>query len=236
MIVEPIVLNKKKRNPAPRKPRTKRKVRFWWDVYRTLVTTPTLRDALGLDRTWNETLERYKLWGNVVGVRYDDWWKEHRGLFIDEEPAVREITTSHFKRDQNCLYLELNLKRTPTSLFTMLRSLLRTKSKALKRGKNKTRVQTVFSFTPEAEIRPSVYDEYLRFLKKVYAPNCRMRANQLREVAHNRFKGKKDVFLSLHLDSSEDKEPIAYISVARYLKKVRLLCRSVAHGEFPGHV
>lgn len=217
-----------------RQPRTKTKVRFWWEVYRTLHKTPDLRDALGLDRSWDETLAHYKPWGNVVGVKYDDWWKEHRGLFLDEVSPVREITTSHFKRDRNCVYLEVNLKRSVDSLLKVLRSVLRGNARSLNRGKNKTRVLPVFCFTENAEIRPSAYEDYLRFLKEVYAPNCRMRAIDLRGIAQDRFMGKKRGIPSLHLHQSEDKTPIAYVSVNRYLKKVRLLCRTVARGEFPG--
>ena len=209
-------------------------MRFWWDVYRILLVTPSLRDALGLERTWNETLTCYKLWGDVVGTRYDDWWKQHRLLFLDEVPPVHEITASHFKRKLNCLYLELDLNRTPTSMFPMIRYLLRTKTKDLERGKNKRRVKTEFSFTPEAEIRPSVYEDYVRFLGDVYARNCDKRPIELRKIAQDRFKGKRRSILSLHLDESHDGSPIAYISITRYLKKVRGLCRAVAQGEFPG--
>ena len=218
------------------KPRTKTKVKFWWEVYRTLHKTPALRDALGLDRTWNETIAFYESWGDVVGVKYDDWWKEHRELFIDEVSPIREITTSHFKRDQNCVYLEVNLKRPPDSLLKVVRSVLREKARALNRGKNKTRVQTVFGFTDKTEIRPSVYQDYLRFLKEVYAPNPWKRPIQLRRIAQDRFMGNKRGIPSLHLDLLENGEPIAYVSANRYLKKVRALCRAVAKGEFPGKV
>jgi hypothetical protein len=95
-------------------------------------------------------------------------------------------------------------------------------------------VQTIFAFTPQAEIRPAPYVDYVRFLKEVYAPNCTRRAIELRKIAQERFQGKRRTIPSLHLDKRKDREPIAYISISRYRKKAIGLCRAVARGEFPG--
>jgi hypothetical protein len=77
-------------------------------------------------------------------------------------------------------------------------------------------VQTIFAFTPQAEIRPAPYVDYVRFLKEVYAPNCTRRAIELRKIAQERFQGKRRTIPSLHLDKRKDREPIAYISISRY--------------------
>lgn len=95
-------------------------------------------------------------------------------------------------------------------------------------------LRAAFRFTKGAEIRPSAYEDYILFLKEVYAPNCRARAIGLRECAQIQFRGDIQKLPSLHLDSHEDRKAIAYVSIKRYRDKVRKLCRAVARGKFPG--
>lgn len=216
--------------------RTKVKVQFWWEIYRLLDTTPALRQELGVDRGWLKTKRVYSKWGDVAETTYDTWWKDHRSLFLDEVPAVSLIEKSHFRRNADCVYLECNLKRPPSSLLPLIRHHLRNKLRELNRsGKTKTHIKTLFSFTEGKEIRPAPYRDYIKFLKEVYAPNCEEpRPMEMRRCAQALYQGKKRGIGSLHLDPREDRTPIAYLSMDRYLKKVRGLCRAVARGEFPG--
>ena len=195
-----------------------------------------LRQELNLDRGWKKTKQLYGKWGDVAQANYDTWWKNHRSLFLDEISAVRLIEKSHFRRNPDCIYLECNLKRPPSNLLPIIRYHLRNKLRELNRsGKVKTHIKTIFSFTEGKEIRPAPYRDYIKFLKEVYAPNCgEPRPMEMRRFAQARYKGKKGGIGSLHLDSAEDRTPIAYLSMNRYLKKVRDLCRAVARGEFPG--
>jgi hypothetical protein len=212
--------------------RTKAKVRFWWEIYRVLLTTPTLRDALGLERNWQATLKHYQSWGDVAAMSYDEWWNSHQALFLDETASVREIMRSHFKRDSHCLYVKLNLNARVADLISEVGKLLRTKRNAFPRGKNKKQKKAILGFTQGAEIRPSAYEDYILFLKEVYAPNCRARAIELREFAQIQFRGNLKKFPSLHLD--KDGTAIAYVSIKRYRDKAQQLCRAVADGKFPG--
>lgn len=172
-------------------------------------------------------------------MQYEDWWKQHRLLFIDRSPVVRVLRRSHIHRDPNNLYLELNMRQSPTHILHLVRYHLREKSKELKRGKSKKRVQTAFAFTRGAEIRPAAYVDYIRFLKDVYAPNFNSSSQELLKYAQKKFKQKnikqkKQILQSLHLDGDEMSLPSASVSVHRYRKKVIQLCRAVAAGEFPG--
>ena len=214
--------------------RTKAKVRFWWEIYRVLFTTPTLRDALGLERKWQDTLMRYQSWGDVRTMSYDEWWNSHQALFLDETASVREIMRSRFKRNPHCLYVELNLNSRVTDLISEVGKLLRTKRSAFPRGKSKKQKKAVRGFTQGAEIRPSAYQDYILFLKEVYAPNCMAQAIDLRECAQQQFRGNLQMLPSLHLDPHEDGKAIAYVSIKRYRDKIRKLCRAVARVEFPG--
>lgn len=216
--------------------RTKVKAQFWWQIYRLLDTTPALRKELHLDRGWAKTKRLYAKWGDVTQTTYDTWWKNHRSLFLDEISAVRLIEKSHFRRNPDCVYLECDLKRPPSSLLPIIRYHLRNKLRELNRsGKAKTHIKTMFSFTEGKEIRPAPYRDYIKFLKEVYAPNCEEpRPMEMRRYAQALYKRKKRGIGSLHLDPRENRMPIAYLSMDRYLKKVRALCRAVARGEFPG--
>lgn len=215
--------------------RTKVKVEFWWEIYRLLETTPALRSELHLDRGWRKTKQIYEKWGDVTQANYDTWWKNHRSLFLDEISAVHLIEKSHFRRNPDCVYLECNLKRPPSNLLPIIRLHLRQKLQELNRsGKVKTHIKTIFSFTEGMEIRRTPYRDYIKFLKEVYALNCdEPRPMEMRRFAQTLYKRKRGI-ASLNLDSTKDRTPIAYLSMNRYLKKVRALCRAVASGEFPG--
>lgn len=214
--------------------RTKTKVRYWWEIYRVLVTTRDLRHALGLEPKWQHTLAHYQSWDDVTQISYDEWWNSHQTLFVDESAIVREIKTSHFKRNPYCLYVELNLSSRVADLLSEARNLIRTTRSTVPRGKNKNHMNAVFHSTQGAEIRPSAYEDYIVFLEKVYAPNCRARAIELRECAQKQFRANILNLPSLHLDSHEDGKAISYVSIKRYRDKIRRLCRAVARGEFPG--
>ncbi len=104
----------------------------------------------------------------------------------------------------------------------------------------------MFQFTQDREIRRGVYQDYVRFLKDIYAPNCEeVRPMNLRRIARSKYcncemRGTKEEWsykksqrlVALRLDL-EEKKPIVYISMNRYIKKVKELCRNVAHGQFP---
>ena len=213
---------------------TKAKVRFWWEIYRVLLTTPDLRHALGLQAKWQDTLICYQSWGDVSAVEFDEWWDSHHTLFLDGASSVREIVTSHFNRNPHCLYVELNLNSRASDLIAEVRNLLGTKKRPFQGGKNKKQKKTVPGFTQGAEVRPKAYQAYILFLKEVYAPNCWARAIGLRGFAQSQVQGNIQKFPSLHLDSHEDGKAIAYISIKRYRDKIRRLCRTVAQGKFPG--
>jgi len=214
--------------------RTKAKVRFWWEIYRVLFNNQHLRDALGLEQKWPNTLAFYQKWGDVSAVEYDEWWKSHHAIFHEEPSGVREVMTRHYKRNPHCLYLELNLNSRASDLIAEVRSLLRTKRNAFQGGTKKKQKKSVPGFTQGAEIRPTAYEDYIVFLKDVYAPNCLARSIELREFAQKQCHGKIRKFPSLQLDRCNNNKPIAYISIKRYRDKVRQLCRAVANGEFPG--
>jgi hypothetical protein len=222
--------------------RTKATVRYWWEIYRVLVTNFDLRHAAGVGQKWQDTLMRYQRWGDVEAMSYDIWWDSHQKLFHDPRPSVQEITTSDFKENPHCLYLELNLNSRATDLLVEVRNLLCTKKIPLQGGKIKKQKKTVRGFTQGAEIRPKTYEAYILFLKEVFAPYCTAwytpgimpRAIELREFAQRQFLVNMQKFPSLHLDRVEDRKPIAYVSIKRYRDKVGQLCRAVARGEFPG--
>jgi hypothetical protein len=213
---------------------TKAKVRYWWKIYRVLLATLELRHALGLQAKWPDIRAHYQSWGDVAAMSYDEWWSTHHMLFLDESPSVREIMTSHFKRNPHCLYVELNLNSRTADLISEVRDLVRTKQRPLEGGKIKKQKKTALRFTQGAEIRPKAYEAYIPFLEEVYAPNCWLPPIKLREFAQRQVQGSIQKFPSLHLGSHEDGKAIAYVSIKRYRDKVRRLCLAVARGEFPG--
>jgi hypothetical protein len=215
----------------------KTKVNYWWDVYDSLLSSRPLRECLGLNRKWDETTHRYIDWDmnedTIECMQFDKWWEKHHSLFLDADFPVRKIMSDHLVRNPDNLYLSINMKwSTRTKILKEIRSYLCLKAQSIKRKKGQTRSHGEFRFTAGVEIRPGAYDEYIRFLKEVFAPNCKKRPIALRNIAKVRFKGEK-VLPSLHL-KGDDKSANAYMSVYRYRKKVISLCRAVARGEFPG--
>jgi len=213
---------------------TKLKIRYWWEVYRLLETSPELRAALGLDRSWVKTKKIYSRWGDIAHSGFEAWWQRHHDLFLDKVPAVRLLSGNRFRRRDACIYLECDLKRPPSILLTSIGYHLRSKARELNRtGKGKTNVNAVFSITKGREIRPAAYRDYIRFLKELYEPNCaEPRPMEIRRYAQRLYGAKRGI-VSLHLDKADDRTTRAYVAMHRYLNKVRELCRAVAQGRFP---
>jgi hypothetical protein len=201
---------------------TKVKVQFWWEIYRTLVMTPELRTSLRLDGTWKRTLDYYLSWGNVIDTTYADWWDTHNGLFFEQTPVY--IRGGIIGYSDPCGGVTFPIKRMSLEQINKMLEPFRLRESETSRAR--------FTFTPGAQIRPSKYEDYVSFLKEVYAPNPNSRPMDLRKIAQKRFNKDEDIFKALRLD--EHRVPGVNGYVSRYCSKVQRLCRSVAEGEFPG--
>jgi hypothetical protein len=171
------------------------------------------------------TLDYYLSWGNVIDTTYADWWDTHNGLFLEQTPVY--VKGGIIGYLDPCGGVTFPVKRMSLEQINKMLEPFRVRE-------SETGSERRFTFTRGVQIRPSVYEDYVYFLKKVYAPNPTIRPIELRRIAQKRFKKEDAIFQTLKLDKLEDREPRVNVYIGRYRSKVQRLCRSVAEGEFPG--
>jgi hypothetical protein len=63
----------------------KESYRLWFEFYKLCCLSTEIRVIKNLEIT----KDFYKSWGDVRGVKFDDWWKTHQNLFT--EPVVKVL-------------------------------------------------------------------------------------------------------------------------------------------------
>lgn len=243
-----------------RRPRdTKEIVRFWWEIYRALVTNSRLLGGLitenssattkapDLDDVFKDKRKTfYGPWGDVTNTTFEAWWKLHRDMFI-EEAAIQEVPNERIPRSPTRLYVSINLKKPPSKLISQLTDWIakrQIKQGLLQSSKRKSKREARFRYNERTEIHLPTFRELRRFFKYVYLPELypplgkgggqEMIGMNLWNAARRRYRGKlKPKYLRL----GSNVPPRQMTSVLRTLKRyvVRLddMCRRVASGQFP---
>lgn len=80
----------------------KQHIRLWFECLQICHSQPRYSENL------KSSEDFYEEWGEVVGVRFDDWWKEKRYLF--DEVRVREVTRVSNNPSTVTLSIPLNEK------------------------------------------------------------------------------------------------------------------------------
>lgn len=175
-------------------------VRFWWTIYRELVTNRRLlgglletydrmkkgskRRDLDLYTVFMNNREKekekgfYAPWGDVTQVTFVAWWKDHRELFI-EEPIIQKVPNEGVERAKDRLYVSLNLKKPHYKLLSALRSYILAEQKRLGlcqfdtsavHSKRKAKREVKFRYNEDPEIHLPTFRELYRFFTTVYVP------------------------------------------------------------------
>ena len=208
--------------------------RLWFEFYKLACRSsdPDVQKALRKSRDF------YKDWGDVSEVYFDDWWRDKRSLFVDEDvvrvasseemPNLDHLTVLVPKHKNQALLvrefrelIKVELAKDPVKPKTQKHKYVPTEIKGVKRDAMRMMLdleKNVFSISN------------LKGMKLV---------QRVREYfSTERYKRKKNVIpmafqenvANVHDDHSEE----SMRNVRRYRQKVKQIILNVASGQFPG--
>ena len=93
--------------------------RLWFEYLKLARSNskPSVQAAL------KASTEYYAAWGNIDGVRFDAWWKDHRKLFEDVE-TVRRLNRGEWPLDPNTLVVQIPMTQAPTDLANQVKAII----------------------------------------------------------------------------------------------------------------
>ena len=140
----------------------------------------------------------YKPWGDVTGVRFDDWWRDHGRLF-EERRQVRRLARREAPSDPDAIAIEVPLTPSMVTIMRQVRAVVREAREGRVRGARRTRPAATYRLTEGAEPRfralrdsLTVYREvYLKCLKDPELRGKEPRGKTLLDAAHAYYAGRK---------------------------------------------
>lgn len=92
----------------------KQHIRLWFECLQICLN----------DNQYQKNLDRssvfYEEWGTVAGIKFDDWWKEHRYLF--EDSIVREVT--RVSKNPNTIAVSIPLDEKVSTILKHVKSIV----------------------------------------------------------------------------------------------------------------
>jgi hypothetical protein len=226
----------KKKTPTKKSPivADKELFRLWFEFYKLAVksTDDEILKALKKSRDF------YKDWGDVAEVYFDDWWRDKKSLFLDEDL----VRLGSLENVPNADYLTVLVPKHKNQalLVREFRELIKTelakdpiKPKIIKHKYVPTEIKGVKrdAMRMMLDLEKNIFStSNLKGMKLVF---------RVREYfSTERYKRKKNVvpmafqegMANVHDDHSEE----SMRNVRRYRQKVRQIILNVALGQFPG--
>jgi len=219
----------------------KQHIRLWFECLQICHSQSEYSDNL------KKSKEFYQEWGNVINVKFDDWWKEHKYLFEDE--YVREV--NRVSNSPNTITISIPLNEKTSVITTEVRKIVeqRQTEKLVEMGKDPTQMKSKslglgkYSFT-QKEIKGlfqyvnlEIYKIYLDLNKPPLNRNFLIEVRK-RFDERTRSKLKSSVGNIPHMDiferyhSTSDFEDVVR-SVRRSIKGVEKTLTNVSKGSFP---
>jgi hypothetical protein len=209
--------------------------RLWFEYLRLarMSTTKEVKAAL------KGTGAFYAPWGDVAGIKFDEWWKTHAHLF-EEKFVVRALEQGAAAPAPQSLVVEIPLTQSFSEIMKAVRHVVRDAFKLRRPAHRKdTRLPSaVYHPTIGAEPKLGAVREMLTVYRDVYLANPKLRGEKLLDAAHRFYVGRKNkrwakVPMALHLDTDGGKiRPMR--NLRRYIQKAERVMLNVARGEFPG--
>ncbi len=203
------------------------------------------RDPLLLENL-KKSKNFYREWGDVTKIDFDEWWKDHKGLFGGYVRQIEKLSSN-----PNEITVSIPLNQPVTQSLKEVKSLIesRQRDRLIEIGIDPKEVKTLnvgfgrFEFTFGKEIRGRVLYEIL-LIYTVWIENGKPPVNSdfifsVLEWFQSRPKTKWTPFI-LQMEPTTDKKGNLRFDenqirqIRRYLKRGQQISLSVSKGEFPG--
>ena len=227
--------------------------RLWFEYLKLARSNPRLKDdkqKRELQTALKGSVDFYAPWGNIDGVKFDSWWKDHRQLFEDTEKVRRLKRGEATPLDPDILVIQVPMTRSPTVLAQEVKTVIEMAFAETKRATNKSKklAQSTFRPTEGAEPKFDAVRESLTVYRDVRLKYTRddgkmtLRGQAFLDAVRAFYKGRKNrkwaniPYALLEADntfegSGEDR---AQRNLLRYCQRAETIMLNVANGQFPG--
>ena len=161
--------------------------RLWFEFYK-LAQSSTDESA---KKALKKSSARYERWGDVVGVKFDAWWRSHAFLF-EETRRVRLLADGETVQLLDSVVIEIPLNKSATDLATEVRSILVAEYEKQARRKSKKTPSTAYQLSEGAEPKLAAIREMLSVYRDVYLKNPNLRGEKLLRAAQSYYKIRKN--------------------------------------------
>ena len=210
-------------------------IRIWYEFYRLALSSSDSE----IQKALKKSQKFYVDWKGSANLHFDDWWREHRSLFLDEH-IVRLSSTDEVRTNDN-IYVTVPKGKSSAEILQEFKTLMDKELPA----KMKVRKQpSTHRFAP-TEIQGLKRDSLRMMLdlhKGVFSDEslkgASLRQKVLKFFSSERYKKKINLVpMSFAIDRSNrssDHQEEADRNIRRYRQKARKLLLNVATGVFPG--
>ncbi len=227
---------------TPRMKSRKQHIRLWFEYYKLAWEQPELQDNLKRSKDY------YVLWGTVIGVEFDQWWKTHSHLF--GETKVQKV--QRVSKSPNVINVAVPIDQPVTESLRTIKQMVedRQNERIKELGINPSRVkskakvlQGKYQFTPGVELRGKT-DYEIQLIYKLWLELGKPAINDdfcMKVVDWFKSRPRKSwVPYQLSVDPQKNRKGKLEYSesqirqIRRYIKKAEGICESVSRGQFPG--
>jgi hypothetical protein len=181
----------------------------------------------------------YDAWGDVMNIKFDDWWKTHARLF--EEPRIRRLEPgSSVNSSREVLTIEVPLALSSSQIMKEIRAIVHDALGARKRDHRKDTRHPSANYTPtmgaEPKLKP-LYDTLIIY-RDVYLPHRQLRGKKLLAEVISFYQQPRARKLRPLPDAlqttSRETETRVLRNLNRYIGRAKKIILNVARGDFPG--
>ena len=207
----------------------KESYRLWFEFYKLCCLSTEIRVIKNLQGS----KDFYKSWGDVRGVKFDDWWKTHQVLFT--EPVVKVLEDLTLRQTDESLIVEIPLNQSTSKLLESLKRVIELGQKPNYR-KKKVRFTKSYQLTKGSEPKLDTIRNVLNIYRDVYLPNKKPKIPKTLELTIEYYDKKKRMFLpdSLKLTNHLSNQKNVERNLGRWMKWGETIMLNVSNGEFPG--
>lgn len=224
-----------KKNPHAPLAYRRETYRLWFEYLRLahLSNDDITRNALKGSRLF------YDAWGDVMNIKFDDWWKTHAGLF--EERRIHRLEPgSSVNSSPEVVTIEVPLALSSSEIMSDVRAIIHDALSARKRDHRKDTRRPSAAYRPTLGAEPklkALYDTLIIY-RDVYLPHRHLRGKKLlAEVIdfYQKPRARKARRLPDALQTtSHETETRVLRNLNRYIGRAKKIILNVARGEFPG--
>jgi hypothetical protein len=203
--------------------------RLWFEFYKLCCLSTEIRVIKNLE----STKDFYKSWGDVRGVKFDDWWETRKNLFT--EPVVKVLDDFKNRQTENSLIVEVPLNQSTSKIIESLKKLIESEQKPNYR-KKKVRFTKSYQLTKGSEPKLETIRNVLNIYRDVYIPNKKPKIPKTLELTIQYYDKKKRMVLpnSLKLTNHLSNQKNVERNLGRWMKWGETIMLNVSNGEFPG--